>query len=99
MAAAKASLECDARTLAWFTGEADVRVNLISAGPYPSRAARSIGDMDEMLRVTAERSPLRRPITGPEVADTTLFLCSPLSSGITGSVIYVDAGFHAMSAM
>ncbi len=99
MASAKASLECDARTLAWFVGESGVRVNLVSAGPYPSRAARSIGDMDEMVNKVAERSPLRRPITAGEVADTTLFLCSDLASAITGEVLHVDCGFHAMSAL
>lgn len=99
MAAAKAALECDARTIAWFAGEKGVRVNLISAGPYPSRAARSIGDVMEMVRHTAERSPLRRPIEAEDVADSTVYLCSPLSSAVTGSVIYVDAGFHVMSAL
>ncbi|MCA9551263.1 MAG: SDR family oxidoreductase [Myxococcales bacterium] len=97
MAAAKASLECDSRTLAWFVGEKGVRVNLISAGPFPSRAARSIGDMDEMVSATAAQSPLRRPISAEDVADATLFLCSDLSRNITGEVLYVDAGFHAMS--
>lgn len=99
MGTAKAALECDARTLAWFVGEQNVRVNIVSAGPFPSRAARSIGDVDEMVRATAERSPLRRPITAEEVADATLFLCSPLSAAITGQVLYVDAGFHVMSPM
>lgn len=97
MAAAKASLECDSRTLAWFVGDKGVRVNLISAGPFPSRAARSIGDMDEMVSATAAQSPLRRPISAEDVADATLFLCSDLSRNITGEVLYVDAGFHAMS--
>lgn len=97
MAAAKASLECDSRILAWYTGEKGVRMNLVSPGAFPSRAARSIGDMDEMVKATAEHSPLRRPITAQDVADTTLFLCSDLSRAISGEVIYVDAGFHAMS--
>lgn len=97
MAAAKASLECDSRTLSWYAGEKGVRMNLVSPGAFPSRAARSIGDMDEMVKVTAEHSPLRRPITAEDVADTTLFLCSDMARAITGEVIYVDAGFHAMS--
>lgn len=97
MAAAKASLECDSRTLSWYTGEKGVRMNLVSPGAFPSRAARSIGDMDEMVKATAEHSPLRRPISAEDVADTTLFLCSDLSRAISGEVIYVDAGFHAMS--
>jgi enoyl-[acyl-carrier protein] reductase I len=98
MASAKASLECDARALSYFAGEYGVRVNLVSAGPYASRAARSIGDIGAMIDKAAGISPLRRPITAQEVADATLFLCSPLASGITGEVVHVDAGFHAMSA-
>ena len=78
-------------------GEKGESVNLISAGPFPSRAARSIGDMDEMVSATAAQSPLRRPISAEDVADATLFLCSDLSRNITGEVLYVDAGFHAMS--
>jgi enoyl-[acyl-carrier protein] reductase I len=99
MAAAKAALECDARVLSYFAGQHGHRVNLISAGPYPSRAAKSIGDIDVMINAAAEKSPLKRPITGQEVADATLFLCSPLSSGMTGGVLYVDCGYHVMSGM
>jgi enoyl-[acyl-carrier protein] reductase I len=97
MASAKASLESDSQNLAWYLGEKGVRVNLVSPGAFPSRAARSIGDMDTMVKATAEHSPLRRPITAEDVADTTLFLCSDLSRAISGEVIYVDSGFHAMS--
>lgn len=97
MASAKAALESDARALAWFTGPKNIRVNLISAGPFPSRAARSIGDVQAMIDGTAARSPLRRPIERQEVADAALFLASPLASGITATTLYVDAGFHAMS--
>lgn len=99
MAAAKAALECDARVLSYFAGEKGHRVNLISAGPYPSRAAKSIGDIDVMIQAAADKSPLRRPITGQEVADATLFLCTPFASGITGSVVYVDCGYHVMTGM
>ncbi len=99
MATAKAALECDARTLSWWVGEQGVRMNLLSPGPYASRAARSIGDVNQMIEKTAEHSPLRRPITAEDVADATVFLCSPLSRAITGEVIYVDSGFHAMSAL
>jgi enoyl-[acyl-carrier protein] reductase I len=96
MAAAKAALECDARALAWETGEQGHRVNIISAGPYPSRAARSVGDIDQMIRHAAEKSPLRRPIEAEEVADAVLYLSSPLASAVTGTVLYVDCGYHAM---
>ncbi|MEQ9501792.1 MAG: SDR family oxidoreductase [Deltaproteobacteria bacterium] len=99
MATAKAALECDARTIAHFVGGDGIRVNLLSPGPYASRAARSIGDVNEMIEKTAEHSPLRRAITGEDVADATVFLCSPLSRSITGEVIYIDSGFHTMSAL
>jgi len=96
MASAKAALECDARMLSWFLGEHGHRINLVSAGPYASRAAKSIGDIGAMIENIAARSPLQRPITPQEVANTVLFLCSHLASGITGEVVHVDAGYHAM---
>jgi enoyl-[acyl-carrier protein] reductase I len=99
MASAKAALESDARALAWFVGDQGVRVNVVSAGPYPSRAARSIGDIDAMVTHAAERSPLKRAIRAGEVADAVVFLSSPLASAITGSVLHVDCGFHVMSAL
>jgi enoyl-[acyl-carrier protein] reductase I len=97
MASAKAALECDARMLAWQLGEYGHRINIISAGPYASRAARSIGDVEAMIEKTQEKSPLRRAITPRDVAHTALFLASDLSSAITGEIIHVDAGFHAMA--
>lgn len=96
MASAKAALECDARMCAWFMGEDGHRVNVVSAGPYASRAAKSIGDIQKMVDYAAERSPLKRAITAEEVGNTVLFLSSGLSAGITGSTVYVDAGYHAM---
>ncbi|MGF1511572.1 MAG: SDR family oxidoreductase [Myxococcota bacterium] len=99
MSSAKAALESDARTLAWFAGERSVRVNVISAGPYASRAAKSIGDIEHMVNTTTPKSPLRRPITPEQVANAALFLCSGMAEGITGEVIFVDAGFHAMAGL
>lgn len=99
MATAKAALECDARALSWFAGADGTRVNLLSPGPYASRAARSVGDIGEMIDRTAEHSPLKKPITAEDVADATVFLCSSLASAITGEIICVDNGFHAMSAL
>jgi enoyl-[acyl-carrier protein] reductase I len=96
MGTAKAALESDARQLASNVGPRKVRVNLISAGPYASRAARGIGDIDQMIKYQAERSPLPRGIRPEEVANAAVFLCSPLASAITGEVLYVDCGYNVM---
>lgn len=96
MSTAKAALQMDAKQLANNLGPKNIRVNLISAGPYASRAARAIGDIQHMIDYAAAVSPLRRPITAEEVANTTAFLCSPLASGITGEILFVDAGYNVM---
>ena len=96
MSTAKAALEIDAKQLAHNVGARGVRVNLISAGPYASRAAKGIGDIQQMIDYAAQRSPLPRGITPEEVANSTVFLCSPLASGITGHVLYVDCGYNVM---
>jgi enoyl-[acyl-carrier protein] reductase I len=97
MSSAKAALEADTRTLAFEGGRRwGVRVNAISAGPWASRAASAIGFIDTMIRYAAENSPLPRPIDAADVGSTAAFLCSPLARAITGSVVYVDNGFHAM---
>ena len=96
MSTAKAALQIDTRQLAYNYGKDNIRVNTISAGPYASRAAKGIGDIEQMIRHAAEKSPLPRGITAEEVANATLFLCSPLASGITGECLYVDCGYHTM---
>jgi enoyl-[acyl-carrier protein] reductase I len=97
MSSAKAALEADTRTLAFEAGRRwGVRVNAISAGPWASRAASAIGFIDMMITYTATNSPLPRPIDAAEVGNTAAFLSSPLGRAITGSVVYVDNGFHAM---
>lgn len=96
MSTAKASLQIDTKQLAHNVGSKKIRVNTISAGPYASRAAHSIGDIDKMIAYAAERSPLPRGIKPEEVADATVFLCSPLASAITAHVLYVDCGYNAM---
>jgi enoyl-[acyl-carrier protein] reductase I len=96
MSSAKASLESDSRMLAWFLGEDGHRVNIVSAGPYASRAAKSIGDIGVMIDQTAQRSPLRRAIDADDVAHAVLFLSSSLARNVTGTTLYVDAGYHSM---
>src|SRR5262245_29594649 len=96
MSTAKSALQIDAKQLASNLGGKNIRVNIISAGPYASRAARAIGDIDQMINYAAERSPLPRGITPEEVANATLFLCSPLASGVTGHILYVDCGYNVM---
>jgi enoyl-[acyl-carrier protein] reductase I len=96
MSTAKASLEIDAKQLASNLGKKNIRVNLISAGPYASRAAKGIGDIDKMIEYAAQRSPLPRGVEAEEVANAAAFLCSPLASGITGEVLFVDCGYNVM---
>jgi enoyl-[acyl-carrier protein] reductase I len=97
MSSAKAALEADTRTLAFEAGRRwGVRVNAISAGPWASRAATAIGFIDTMIKYTANNSPLPRPIDAADVGSTAAFLSSPLARAITGSVVYVDNGYHAM---
>jgi enoyl-[acyl-carrier protein] reductase I len=96
MSTAKAALQIDAKQLAHNLGKQNIRVNIISAGPYASRAASAIGDIDHMISYAAERSPLPRGVTADEVANATVFLCSPLASAISGHVLYVDCGYNVM---
>jgi enoyl-[acyl-carrier protein] reductase I len=96
MSTAKAALQIDTKQLASNLGTKNIRVNAISAGPYGSRAARSIGDIQHMIDYAAQRSPLPRGIQPDEVANATVFLCSPLASAITGHVLYVDCGYNVM---
>ena len=97
MSSAKAALEADTRTLAFEAGRRwGVRVNAISAGPWASRAASAIGFIQTMIAYTSANSPLARAIDAADVGGTAAFLLSPLARAITGSVVYVDNGYHAM---
>ena len=97
MGTAKAALEHGVRQLAFEFGGQNIRLNAISAGPLDTLASRGIHGFIDMKRIHAERAPLKRNINVDEVAKTALFLCSDLSSGITGSIIPVDAGYHIMA--
>jgi len=97
MSSAKAALESDTRVLAYEAGRAwQHRVNVISAGPFASRAASAIGFIEQMIDYTRRNSPLAETLTAAEVGATAAFLCSPLASGITGSTVYVDKGYAGM---
>ena len=97
MSSAKAALESDTRTLAFEAGRKyGLRVNTISAGPLASRAASAIGIIGKMIEYVSKNAPLQDHLTADEVGATAAFLCSPLASGITGSIVYVDKGYHAM---
>jgi enoyl-[acyl-carrier protein] reductase I len=96
MAVAKAGLECTTRYLAWNLGPKNIRVNAISAGPIKTLAARGVGDLSEMMKAHAERSPLHRNVDQLEVGGTALYLASDLSTAITGETIYVDCGYNIM---
>ena len=97
MGTAKAALENETRQLSEEFGPRNIRINAISAGPLETLASRGIHGFPDMRKIHAAKAPLKRNITHEEVAKTALFLCSDLSSGITGSIIYVDAGYHIMA--
>ncbi|HEX8137381.1 MAG TPA: enoyl-ACP reductase [Pyrinomonadaceae bacterium] len=97
MGVAKAALEASTRYLAADLGKRGVRVNAISAGPINTLSARGVANMGLMLKHHAERAPLGRNVEAREVGNTALFLCSHLSSGITGEVIHVDCGYNIMA--
>ncbi len=97
MSSAKAALESDVRVLAHEAGRRyGLRVNCISAGPLASRAASAIGEIDRMVDYVARNTPLAESLRSDEVGQAAAFLCSSLASGITGTVLYVDKGYHAM---
>jgi enoyl-[acyl-carrier protein] reductase I len=96
MGVAKAALESSVRYLAADLGPRNIRVNAISAGPIQTLAARGVSGLSTMLKHHAERAPLRRNVEPREVGNTAMFLCSSLSSGITGETIYVDCGYNVM---
>jgi enoyl-[acyl-carrier protein] reductase I len=96
MGVCKAALESTTRYLAWELGPKNIRVNAVSAGPIKTLAARGIAGFSGMLDTVGSRAPLGRNVTVEEVGNAAMFLLSPWASGITGEVMYVDAGFNIM---
>jgi len=96
MGTAKASLEAAVRYLAGDLGPRNIRVNAISAGPVKTAAARGIKDFSKVLEAVEARAPMRRNVTPGEVADLAVFLASDLGRGVTGDVLFADAGYHIM---
>ena len=99
MGLAKASLEANVRYLAHSLGPEGIRVNAVSAGPIKTLAAKGITGFNKIIQHVEQSSPLRRNVTIEEVGNTSAFLCSNLASGITGEVVYVDAGYHTAGLM
>ena len=96
MGVAKAALEATVRYLSSSLGPQKIRVNAISAGPIKTLAARGVGQLGDMLRMHAEKSPLRKNVDQLEVGGTAAFLASDLSGAITGETLYVDCGYNIM---
>jgi enoyl-[acyl-carrier protein] reductase I len=96
MGVAKAALEASVRYLAADLGEKGIRVNAVSAGPIKTLAASGIGDFRYILRWNEYNSPLRRSVTIEEVGESAVYLLSPMSRGVTGEILHVDAGYHVV---
>ncbi|AOU99577.1 enoyl-[acyl-carrier-protein] reductase [Acidihalobacter yilgarnensis] len=94
MGLAKASLEANVKYLAYTLGEEGTRVNAVSAGPIRTLAAAGISDFRRMLEKVEQSAPLRKNVSTEEVGNAAAFLCSDLASGITGEILYVDAGYN-----
>jgi enoyl-[acyl-carrier protein] reductase I len=94
MATAKAALEQAVKQLALELGPKNIRVNALSAGPVNTLAARGVKGFRDILKIYEEKAPLRRNITQAEVGDSALFLLSDMASGITGTTLHVDCGYH-----
>ena len=97
MGVAKAALEANVRYLASELGPQQISVNALSAGPVKTLAAKGISGFDILLKVNGARSPMKRNVTLTEVGNSGLYLCSHLSSGVTGEVHHVDCGYHSVA--
>ncbi|CUR53153.1 enoyl-ACP reductase FabI [Buchnera aphidicola] len=91
---AKSSLESNVKYLAYSLGKKNIRINVLSSGPILTSSSRKIHNFYQIMKYSSKFSPLRRKVTLEEIGNTASFLCSDLSSGITGQTIYVDSGFN-----
>jgi enoyl-[acyl-carrier protein] reductase I len=96
MGVAKATLDASVKYLAWDLGEKEIRVNAVSAGPVRTLAARSIAGFTQMESMFVERAPLRRHIEADDVGAAAAYLLSDDAKNVTGTTLYVDAGYHSM---
>lgn len=96
MGVAKAALDSSMRYLAWDLGSKNIRVNAVSAGPVRTLAARSIPGFATMEEIVDQRSPLHRPIDADDVGSAAAYLLSDDGRNVTGTILYVDSGYHAM---
>ena len=96
MGVCKAALEASVRYIAEDLGKDRIRCNAISAGPIKTLAASGIGDFRYIMKWNEYNSPLRRNVTIDDVGNSALYLLSDLGSGVTGEVLHVDAGYHAV---
>lgn len=96
MGVAKAALEMSVRYLAHDLGEKQIRVNAISAGPVKTLAAKGVSDFDKLCKGYEDKAPLKRMVRTQEIGDSTVFLLSDMSSGITGEVLHVDCGYSIL---
>jgi len=96
MGVAKAALEASVRYLASDLGPKGIRVNAISAGPIKTLAASGVSGFSNILQIYRDRAPLRRTVDTSEVADAAMFLLGPTGRAVTGEVLMVDGGYHAM---
>ena len=96
MGVAKASLEASVRYLAEDIGKDNIRINAVSAGPIRTLSAKGVSGLNDIHSVIEEKAPLRRNVDQEQVGDTSMFLLSDLSRGITGDVLHVDSGYHIM---
>ncbi len=96
MGVAKATLDASVRYLAWDLGQSGIRVNAVSAGPVRTLAARSIAGFTTMEEMFEQRSPLHRHIGADDVGSAAAYLLSDDAANVTGTMLYVDSGYHAM---